>query len=474
MGFANPAIYQLATSQSYGSAFNDITSGNNGYYSAGTGYDNASGWGSFKGNSLISALSNGPPQNVVASIIGVSSITWTWTPVVAASSYNVYGATDSLFLGNVTAASFTLNSLLPNTTEEIIVYAVSVSSQPGPPSAASTAVTLAPLISGTPTEEAYISSITVSYQPCSPSSYCAGYELDASTDSSFNGVITSSVTENPILSTLTVSGLFPLTTYYLRLGSLNWSLAPNYISLTSTETLISPETVQVVTSAGGVVTFLQHFGPVTLNIPSGAFNSDVTISVDTETFSGTPICAMPPGQALTDEGVGVDISLNPDLVPLTSIPISISYANDQLPTGTNPATFLIARCDANVGVWIPLVSNSDVPDSLISAVTDRFSTFEIMGLAAPATSVKEIEISNNPIRPARGITNTTLSNLPPHSRLRIYTISGLLVKDLSADATGVATWDATNESGRMVASGVYFIFVQGNGTEKTLKIAVQR
>lgn len=475
LGFANPPIYQLATSQSYGSAFNDITSGNNGFYNAGTGYDNASGWGSFKGNDLISALSNGPPQNVAASMIGTSSITWTWTPVVAASSYNVYGATDSLFLQNVTTTSFTLSGLLPNTTEEIEVYAVSASSQSGPPSAASIAVTLAAPISGSQSESVFASSVAVTYQGCSPSSYCAGYEIDASTDSGFSGTIASTITENPALSALTVSGLFPLTTYYLRLGSLNWSLAPNYISITSTETLLAPETVQVVTSTGGVVTFLQHSGPVTLNIPSGAFNSDTTISVDTSVFSGTTICAMPPGRAMTDEGVGVDISLNPDIVPAESIPISISYANVFFPSNVNQSTFLIARCDANVGVWIPLVSNANVSESLVSAVTDRFSTFEIMGYSSgTATSVKEIEISNNPIRPSRGITNTTFSNLPANSRLRIYTISGLIVKDISADATGVATWDATNQSGRMVASGVYFIFVQGNGTEKTLKIAVQR
>ena len=97
-----------------------------------------------------------------------------------------------------------------------------------------------------------------------------------------------------------------------------------------------------------------------------------------------------------------------------------------------------------------------------------------MGIGTLAGSVQEIEISNNPIRPARGITDTTFSNLPANASLSIYTLSGLLVKKLTADSTGVAKWDATNSSGRMVASGVYFVLVRGNGTTKTLKIAVQR
>jgi hypothetical protein len=66
------------------------------------------------------------------------------------------------------------------------------------------------------------------------------------------------------------------------------------------------------------------------------------------------------------------------------------------------------------------------------------------------------------------------TNLPPASRIRIYTISGRLVKDMTADGNGTATWDATNQSGSAVASDVYLVFVQGNGTEKTFKIMVQR
>jgi subtilase family serine protease len=65
IGFANPALYEIAGSSAYTSAFNDITSGNNDYtpgvntsgpFPAGTGYDMASGLGTPVGSTLAASL----------------------------------------------------------------------------------------------------------------------------------------------------------------------------------------------------------------------------------------------------------------------------------------------------------------------------------------------------------------------------------------------------------------------------------
>jgi kumamolisin len=56
LGFANPAIYNLAKGPTYGFDFHDITTGNNLFYNAGVGYDNSTGWGSFNGASLLADL----------------------------------------------------------------------------------------------------------------------------------------------------------------------------------------------------------------------------------------------------------------------------------------------------------------------------------------------------------------------------------------------------------------------------------
>jgi subtilase family serine protease len=56
LGFLNPALYLIGTGSSYDSDFHDITSGSNGKYSAVTGFDLVTGWGSPNGPSLIDSL----------------------------------------------------------------------------------------------------------------------------------------------------------------------------------------------------------------------------------------------------------------------------------------------------------------------------------------------------------------------------------------------------------------------------------
>lgn len=56
LGFLNPAIYALGVGSTYTTDFHDITSGSNGGYSAVTGYDLVTGWGSPTGAALIDAL----------------------------------------------------------------------------------------------------------------------------------------------------------------------------------------------------------------------------------------------------------------------------------------------------------------------------------------------------------------------------------------------------------------------------------
>ena len=55
-GLINPTLYTLAASSSYGTAFHDITQGNNGSYKAAKGWDACTGLGSPNGQALLSAL----------------------------------------------------------------------------------------------------------------------------------------------------------------------------------------------------------------------------------------------------------------------------------------------------------------------------------------------------------------------------------------------------------------------------------
>ena len=56
-GFANPTLYAIANNAAtYAAGFHDVTSGNNGFYSAYPGYDNATGWGSYNAANLYTAI----------------------------------------------------------------------------------------------------------------------------------------------------------------------------------------------------------------------------------------------------------------------------------------------------------------------------------------------------------------------------------------------------------------------------------
>ena len=56
IGFINPTIYAKNITSAYATDFHDITSGKSGSYSAVTGYDLVTGWGSPNGSGLINAL----------------------------------------------------------------------------------------------------------------------------------------------------------------------------------------------------------------------------------------------------------------------------------------------------------------------------------------------------------------------------------------------------------------------------------
>lgn len=73
LGFINPALYTLGDGSGYDTDFHDVTSGSNGY-SATTGYDLATGWGSPNGSALINDLT-GPASTTPSYSLSASAVT---------------------------------------------------------------------------------------------------------------------------------------------------------------------------------------------------------------------------------------------------------------------------------------------------------------------------------------------------------------------------------------------------------------
>jgi subtilase family serine protease len=96
LGFANPALYQLAQSSLYGATFHDIADGStNLYFPATTAYDLSTGLGTPKGAALVAALAASdlpptPPATVQTNGVGGNSVLVSWSGVGGATSYTVY------------------------------------------------------------------------------------------------------------------------------------------------------------------------------------------------------------------------------------------------------------------------------------------------------------------------------------------------------------------------------------------------
>jgi len=103
LGFINPSLYTIGAGSSYTTDFHDITSGSNGY-SATTGYDLATGWGSPNGSALINALAGSPSSSASAitspapsTTLTSASTTFTWN--AASGGTITYGLNIGTSLG---------------------------------------------------------------------------------------------------------------------------------------------------------------------------------------------------------------------------------------------------------------------------------------------------------------------------------------------------------------------------------------
>ncbi|MEK7384433.1 MAG: LamG-like jellyroll fold domain-containing protein, partial [Elusimicrobiota bacterium] len=207
-----------------------------------------------------STLANAPATNPPAFLaVFQSSITAQWAALPAspqsasaegylleASSTNFSalapgGLVYSSATASLAASTLTLTALDTNTTYYFRVAGLNWNQVPAYTVLGTTGTLAGPVLGPSPIS-VFISSVAVAWGalPATPSSSTAeGYRLDASTAADFNATILSSFTPNVALSTLSVSGLFSNTTYYFRVGTLNWGSAINYTQAGSTLTLAS-------------------------------------------------------------------------------------------------------------------------------------------------------------------------------------------------------------------------------------------
>ncbi|MEK7287331.1 MAG: fibronectin type III domain-containing protein, partial [Elusimicrobiota bacterium] len=191
------------------------------------------------------------PINVKVIGVSTSAFTVEWTERttgkgICSATYTVVAATNSglspivssatlvdASSANNKIASVTVGGLLPNT----IYWAAVSSASTGPfsalPRPSSSTLSLPPdsPVFGI----VWLSSAAMSWTV--PSGGARGYRLQASTANFSGGIVFSSATNNGNLTSLRVLSLSPNTTYFFRVGSLNWNNLPNFAATMSTSAL---------------------------------------------------------------------------------------------------------------------------------------------------------------------------------------------------------------------------------------------
>jgi hypothetical protein len=79
----------------------------------------------------------------------------------------------------------------------------------------------------------------------------------------------------------------------------------------------------------------------------------------------------------------------------------------------------------------------------------------------------------NPFRPTKGDSLMSIVNLPESGTLKLFSVKGELVREIPINGGG-ASWDVKTTAGDPLSSGVYFGLVDGQGSDKTFKVVVQR
>ncbi len=218
----------------------------------------------------------------------------------------------------------------------------------------------------------------------------------------------------------------------------------------------------------------------TISIPPGTFSETVQLRIKFPDFfpSNASAFASPafsPAAApsfLSGFGMGLELLLNSSVQPQRPVPITMTYQDNNI-RGTAPELLVVSRFEETIQKWIPLPSRVNASIKSVTASTGHFSKFQLMA-QYPATDVNQVKFFPNPLRLYRGQTEMIFTNLTAGASVKLYSVLGELVRTLNADATGTVRWDARNENHERVGSGVYVAMIEGAGSRKIVKVAVEK
>ncbi len=342
IGFINPTIYAQNVTSSYATDFHDVTSGTSGSYSATTGFDLVTGWGSPNGTGLINALAGSTTQTPTLSL----SASPTSVSVVVGSSGT---STITSTIGGGFSSSVALTA------------------------------------SGAPT------GVTVSFSPTSIASPGSGTSTATFTVSSSTATGTYSITITGTGGGLTETTSVSLTVTSAPVPAYTLSASPTAVSVTAGSSGSSTITTAVsggfssaiaLSSSGAPSGVTVSFSPTSIAAP-GSGTSTVTFTVASGTTAGTyPITITGTGGGITHTA---SVNLTVSAAAQGTFTVSVSPTSGYLDQGQSGYAVVTVSVSGGFSSAVSF-SATGVP----SGVTYSFSPASI---AAPGSGTTDFNLT---------------------------------------------------------------------------------
>ena len=223
-----------------------------------------------------------------------------------------------------------------------------------------------------------------------------------------------------------------------------------------------------------------------LEIPPGALdNSTATVAV-----TNNPTLAPPPPADAEPVGVMAEVVLSNQSalaggqIAAVTLPYPDADGDGMVDGTTMHANQLVMYSAHNAaGPWQrDLSSVVDVGNKKVTGYTSHFSFFALFApLAADLNSARAYPVPWKPgsggrFDSAPGTDGIIFDNLTDNAEIRIFTITGQLVREykLTAADLGFKVWDGKNSAGQKAGSGVYLAHIKAGSKTKIIKVAVER
>jgi len=226
--------------------------------------------------------------------------------------------------------------------------------------------------------------------------------------------------------------------------------------------------IQITGANGGSATINPQSGQIIVEVSANAFGGTLILSVST-----TAVPSSTPNGGIELTNIAIEINAGGQQ-PGKPITITIYYSPSSLPSGFDENKIVIARYDVINNRYIPLPSIVDIALHKVVATTDHLSTFVLVQLT-PAGQLNETFAYPIPFNPKKQTTGLTFDNLTQDAEIKIYTITGAFVKEVTyTSQNGKAVWDGKDSSGEFVASDVYIAVIKNDSEKKIIKIVVEK